>query len=47
MDKIVIHGGNKLRGEVVISGSKNSALPILFATLLTDESITINNTILF
>ncbi|MDR2666263.1 MAG: UDP-N-acetylglucosamine 1-carboxyvinyltransferase [Endomicrobium sp.] len=43
MDKIVIHGGNKLRGEVVISGSKNSALPILFATLLTDESITINN----
>ncbi|GMO65167.1 MAG: UDP-N-acetylglucosamine 1-carboxyvinyltransferase [Endomicrobiia bacterium] len=43
MDKIVIRGGNKLRGEVVISGSKNSALPILFSTLLTDESVTINN----
>lgn len=43
MDKIVIRGGNKLSGEVVISGSKNSALPILFATLLTDEPAKINN----
>jgi UDP-N-acetylglucosamine 1-carboxyvinyltransferase len=43
MDKIVIFGGKKLRGEIVVSGSKNSALPVLFATLLTDESVTITN----
>ncbi|MCA6072654.1 MAG: UDP-N-acetylglucosamine 1-carboxyvinyltransferase [Endomicrobium sp.] len=43
MDKIVIRGGKKLKGEVVISGSKNSTLPILFASLLTDESVTITN----
>ncbi|MCL1972634.1 MAG: UDP-N-acetylglucosamine 1-carboxyvinyltransferase [Endomicrobia bacterium] len=43
MDKIVINGGKKLKGEVKISGSKNSALPILFATLLTDEPCTIEN----
>lgn len=34
MDKIVIQGGTRLRGEVEISGAKNSALPILAATLL-------------
>jgi UDP-N-acetylglucosamine 1-carboxyvinyltransferase len=34
MDKIVIHGGNRLKGEVKVSGAKNSALPLLFATLL-------------
>ncbi|MDR2437657.1 MAG: UDP-N-acetylglucosamine 1-carboxyvinyltransferase [Endomicrobium sp.] len=43
MDKIIIHGGKKLKGEVTISGSKNSALPILFAALLTDESSVIKN----
>ncbi|MDR0724268.1 MAG: UDP-N-acetylglucosamine 1-carboxyvinyltransferase, partial [Endomicrobium sp.] len=43
MDKILIHGGNQLKGEVKISGSKNSALPILFASLLTDEPVTIKN----
>ena len=37
MDKIVIHGGHPLTGSVKISGSKNSALPILAATLLTKE----------
>jgi UDP-N-acetylglucosamine 1-carboxyvinyltransferase len=37
MDKIVIEGAVKLKGEVVISGAKNAALPILAATLLTDE----------
>ena len=37
MDKFLISGGTPLRGEVVISGSKNSALPILAATLLTAE----------
>ncbi len=43
MDKIVIYGGKKLNGSVKISGSKNSALPILFATLLTDEKCKIKN----
>jgi len=36
MDKIVVHGGNRLEGEVEASGAKNSALPLLFASLLTD-----------
>ncbi|MDR0820614.1 MAG: UDP-N-acetylglucosamine 1-carboxyvinyltransferase [Endomicrobium sp.] len=43
MGKIVIRGGKKLKGEIVVSGSKNSALPILFATLLTDDPATITN----
>jgi len=37
MDKLVIEGGARLSGEVTISGSKNSVLPILAGTLLTDE----------
>ena len=37
MDKILIHGGHSLSGSIKISGSKNSALPILAATLLTKE----------
>jgi UDP-N-acetylglucosamine 1-carboxyvinyltransferase len=37
MDKIIVHGGRALAGTVKISGSKNSALPILAATLLTKE----------
>ncbi len=37
MDKILVHGGRSLEGEVRIGGSKNSALPILAATLLTRE----------
>lgn len=37
MDKIIIQGGVPLHGRVQISGSKNAALPCLFATLLTDE----------
>ncbi len=37
MDKILVHGGPRLKGTVRISGSKNSALPILAATLLTKE----------
>ncbi|MDR0617546.1 MAG: UDP-N-acetylglucosamine 1-carboxyvinyltransferase [Endomicrobium sp.] len=43
MDKILIHGGKQLKGEIKISGSKNSALPILFASLLTDEPVIIKN----
>ena len=35
MDKILVHGGHPLSGSIKISGSKNSALPILAATLLT------------
>jgi UDP-N-acetylglucosamine 1-carboxyvinyltransferase len=37
MDKILIHGGRPLSGSIKISGSKNSALPIVAATLLTRE----------
>ena len=37
MDKILVHGGHSLSGTIKISGSKNSALPILAATLLTKE----------
>jgi len=43
VDKIIINGGKKLKGEIKISGSKNSGLPILFAALLTDEPVTITN----
>ena len=42
MDRIRIHGGHPLSGSIKISGSKNSALPILAATLLTRESCTIH-----
>ena len=41
--KIVIEGGHKLDGKIKISGSKNAALPLLAATLLTDEAIEIDN----
>jgi UDP-N-acetylglucosamine 1-carboxyvinyltransferase len=41
MDKLVIEGGAKLKGEVTVSGAKNAVLPILAATLLTDESCVI------
>lgn len=41
MDKIRIHGGRPLSGSIKISGSKNSALPILAATLLTKDPCTI------
>src|SRR5438128_11088258 len=37
LDKIVIHGGHPLSGSINVSGSKNSSLPILAATLLTRE----------
>lgn len=43
MNKLLIRGGNALRGEIRISGSKNSALPILAATLLSEEPITVRN----
>ena len=43
MDKFLIKGPSRLRGKVNISGSKNSALPILASTLLFDNPVTINN----
>jgi len=43
MDKILVHGGRQLTGSVKISGSKNSALPILAATLLTKEPCVIHH----
>ncbi|MGH8592895.1 MAG: UDP-N-acetylglucosamine 1-carboxyvinyltransferase [Gammaproteobacteria bacterium] len=43
MDKLIITGGGPLRGEIRISGAKNAALPILAATLLTDQSVIIGN----
>ena len=43
MDKLVIEGGKKLRGNVQISGAKNAALPILAASLLTEEKTLITN----
>jgi len=43
MDKLVIQGGQKLTGQVRISGAKNAALPILAATLLTDQPVKIYN----
>ena len=43
MDKILVHGGYPLSGSVKISGSKNSALPILAATLLTRGTCIIHN----
>lgn len=43
MDKLIIQGGTVLNGEIRISGAKNSALPILAATLLCDEMVKITN----
>ncbi|GJM07396.1 MAG: UDP-N-acetylglucosamine 1-carboxyvinyltransferase [marine bacterium B5-7] len=44
MDKLLIRGGRPLAGMIRISGAKNSALPILAASLLTDQLVTISNT---
>ena len=43
MDKLIITGGVRLDGEIRISGAKNSALPILAATLLCDGPVTVAN----
>jgi UDP-N-acetylglucosamine 1-carboxyvinyltransferase len=43
VDKLVIEGGVRLEGEVAISGAKNAALPILCASLLTREALTLEN----
>jgi UDP-N-acetylglucosamine 1-carboxyvinyltransferase len=43
MDKLLISGGTPLSGEIRISGAKNSALPILAATLLADGPVVVSN----
>jgi UDP-N-acetylglucosamine 1-carboxyvinyltransferase len=43
MDKLIISGGNRLFGELRISGAKNAALPILAATLLSDAPVCLGN----
>lgn len=43
MDKIKIRGGKKLEGKIYISGAKNAALPLICASLLTDETVTLTN----
>lgn len=43
MDKLIIKGGAPVSGEIRISGAKNSALPIIAATLLAETPITIGN----
>ena len=43
MDKLLIKGGRELSGEIYASGAKNSALPILAASLLADSSMRIGN----
>jgi UDP-N-acetylglucosamine 1-carboxyvinyltransferase len=43
MDKLIITGGNQLKGDVRISGAKNAALPILMASLLTNDRVTVKN----
>lgn len=43
MSDLIIKGGNKLSGEITPAGNKNSALPIICASLLTDDDVTIRN----
>lgn len=43
MDKLLIRGGKRLTGEIVISGAKNAALPILCAGLLTADTLQLSN----
>ncbi|MGP8120316.1 MAG: UDP-N-acetylglucosamine 1-carboxyvinyltransferase, partial [Xanthobacteraceae bacterium] len=43
MDRIRIVGGNKLNGVIPISGAKNAALPLMIASLLTDQTLILDN----
>ncbi|MGV1989310.1 UDP-N-acetylglucosamine 1-carboxyvinyltransferase [Agrobacterium sp. 22-221-1] len=43
MDRIRITGGNKLNGIIPISGAKNAALPLMIASLLTSDTLTLEN----
>ncbi len=43
MDKLIIHGGKRLKGEVTVSGAKNAALPIMAASLLSSGYSSVRN----
>ena len=43
MDRIQIHGGARLNGVIPISGAKNAALPLMIASLMTDQTLTLEN----
>ena len=43
MDKLRISGGQRLNGEISVSGAKNAALPILCASLLTADTVVLDN----
>lgn len=43
MDSLLVRGGNKLKGTIEISGAKNAALPIMTASLLTNEPVILTN----
>ncbi len=43
MDSIRVKGGNELNGRIPISGAKNAALPLMIASLLTDDTLTLEN----
>ena len=43
MDRIQIRGGAQLNGVIPISGAKNAALPLMIASLLTDQTLTLEN----
>ncbi len=43
MDRIRIGGGRRLTGTIQVSGAKNAALPLMIASLLTDETLTLAN----
>ncbi|GBQ28072.1 UDP-N-acetylglucosamine 1-carboxyvinyltransferase [Gluconacetobacter sacchari] len=43
MDRFIIHGGHRLRGDIVIGGAKNAALKLLVAGLLTSERLVLRN----
>ena len=44
MDKFIINGGKKLKGEIEVKGAKNAALKVFAASLLTAEPVKIKNT---
>src|SRR2546421_1191323 len=43
MDRIRIHGGQRLNGTIPISGAKNATLPLMIASLLTDKTLVLDN----
>ena len=43
MDKFLVHGGRHLNGTVQVGGAKNAVLPVMAASLLTDEEVVIRN----